>query len=84
MPAFADDHSKGERGIYLKGEPLPHNKEFSIIVKHTFGPKTKSFRCKEVLYVSDFSHESHYRKSHAMNKGKQHPPYLGISANKIL
>jgi hypothetical protein len=54
----------------LKGEPLPHNKEFSITVKHTFGPKARYFSCKEVLYVSDFSHESHYRKTHVMNKGK--------------
>ncbi|KAE9377463.1 hypothetical protein N431DRAFT_329570 [Stipitochalara longipes BDJ] len=49
---------------------LPH-KEFSIVVKHTFAPKTKAFKCKEVLYVSDFKHESHYRKAHAINKGAE-------------
>ncbi|PVH69481.1 hypothetical protein DL98DRAFT_522149 [Cadophora sp. DSE1049] len=57
--------------LIQKGEDLPHNKEFSIIVKHTFGINARSFECKEVLYVSDFNHESHYRKAHAMNKGAE-------------
>ena len=56
--------------LSTKDATLPSNHEFPITVKHTFGLKAKSFACKEVLYVSDSKHESHYRKGHAMNKGK--------------
>lgn len=49
---------------------LPFNKEFRIQMKHTFRLSRKRLICKEELYVSDNWHESNYRKSHVMNKGK--------------
>ncbi|PMD30615.1 hypothetical protein L207DRAFT_549324 [Hyaloscypha variabilis F] len=57
--------------LIQKDESLPAHHEFSIIVKHTFAPKRTVFKCKEVLYVSDFQHESHYRATHAINKGAE-------------
>lgn len=45
-----------------------------IVVKHTFPALAKNLICIEEVYVSDKDHESHYRKSHALNKGIQDIP----------
>lgn len=55
--------------INAKGEALPNKDQKTIISKHTFKYNTSKLICEEVLYVSDQKHESHYRKSHANNKG---------------
>ncbi len=54
----------------FQGDNVPSRMEYSIIVEHTFSTTRKYFKCEEVLYVSDESTESHYRKTHPKNLGK--------------
>ena len=38
-----------------------------------FQPDEQEFICSQELYVSDAKHESHYRLTHHMNRGKLLP-----------
>ena len=66
---------------------IPTFKEYRIHVSHTFGLKTARFLCEEILYVSDESHESHYRVTHWKNKGMQSDPRISyivlIRSNRL-
>ncbi|KAH7310909.1 hypothetical protein B0I35DRAFT_397312 [Stachybotrys elegans] len=42
-----------------------------FLCSHTFAKNSRHFICREVLYVSDTSTESHYRLSHPKNKGAE-------------
>jgi hypothetical protein len=53
----------------VKGEELPYHCEFQTTVVHTHTLNKKTLWCTEQVYVSDSRHESHYRATHAMNKG---------------
>ncbi|TVY93244.1 hypothetical protein LAWI1_G001604 [Lachnellula willkommii] len=67
-----NDGEKYVKTIYwliCKNEPVPFHEEYSIIVIHTIPTNRKSLLCEELLYVSDTSTESHYRRDHAKNKG---------------
>ncbi|CZR60755.1 related to hsp70 protein [Phialocephala subalpina] len=57
--------------LIKKGDRLPPRKEIVIDVYHTFTTSANLFLCEEVLYVSDTSIESHYRKSHRKNHGAE-------------
>ncbi|KAH8685484.1 hypothetical protein BGZ60DRAFT_365995 [Tricladium varicosporioides] len=58
--------------LIQKYQKLPHHMEFDpITVRHTFPLYRRELICIEEVYVSDNVHESHYRKSHAMNKGAE-------------
>lgn len=59
-----------DRANLPKREVLPPRKEFSVEVIHTFPVGARSFKCEEILYVSDTSTESHYRVKHPNNKGQ--------------
>jgi len=58
--------------LVKKDVTIPPFKEYPIHVIHTFPTNHFGrFLCKEVLYVSDSSTESHYRKSDPKNKGAE-------------
>lgn len=42
--------------------------EFTIPASHTFPVARKTFKCEEILYVSDTCKESHYRRNHPNNR----------------
>ena len=48
--------------------------EYIIDAYHLFPAYRRVFKCEEVLYVSDTSFESHYKKSHEKNKGSTLQP----------
>ena len=52
-----------------------------MLISHTFPIwPLQPFKCQEVLYVSDHSYESHYRKDHPKNDGMQRASNLGTSS----
>jgi hypothetical protein len=57
--------------LVKKGDELDYHAEYPISVYHLFHAKQKTFRCQEVLYVSDERMESHYKRNHEKNNGKK-------------
>ncbi|KAF2647604.1 hypothetical protein K491DRAFT_614350 [Lophiostoma macrostomum CBS 122681] len=57
--------------LIQKGMKLNNAAEFYIPVKHTIDVSQKRLICTENLYVSDGKHDSHFKKSHAHNKGHE-------------
>jgi hypothetical protein len=49
---------------------------FTFHVKHTFPLTKKKLLSAEQLWMSDFNHENHYRRTHAENKGELNPRCL--------
>lgn len=63
----------------LKHDTLLYHMGFEpILVKLTFPAVAKKLICIEEVYVSDKDQESHYRKSHALNKGIQDIPQQSL------
>ncbi|TVY83758.1 hypothetical protein LSUE1_G004561 [Lachnellula suecica] len=57
--------------LIQKGQQLPFHAESSILAIHTFSTTEKQLLCEEILYVSDESTESHYRREHPKNRGHE-------------
>ena len=75
MESAKTDKLDGEKYVYntidwlVKKdlEVLPHQ-QYSITSHHLFPTSLSSFKCEEILYVSDTCKESHYKRSHLKNK----------------
>lgn len=54
--------------LNVQEQTILAQEEYKIRAYHTIPVSWKSFKCEEILYVSDVCTESHYRKSHEKNK----------------
>lgn len=57
--------------IVRQGEIVQNGKVLTYPVTHVFSLTAKKFLCEEVLWVSDHRHESHYRRTHTLNKAAE-------------
>ncbi|KAF2258275.1 hypothetical protein CC78DRAFT_621938 [Lojkania enalia] len=57
--------------VIKAGELVPNGKKYIRPMRQAFAKNRKKLECTMKLYVSDKSHVSHYRVTHAENKGAE-------------